>query len=98
MAERKKILLVEDNLKDKVLEELDKENKLVNIKILSKNEFITNYFYDYNEETIYYVVRYYNTNPKNAKIFLDNMKYVLEIDSQDEKILFLKKLYQELTE
>ena len=94
----KTLLLVEDNLKNKILENIEKENQLINIKIMTRSEFIKHYFYDYNEETIYYIAREYHTNSKNAKIYLENMKYVNYLKDDNSKVKFLKELYQDLKE
>ena len=53
---KNKTLLITDNsLKNKILDEINSLDNLVNIKIITKEEFIKRYYFDYNEETIYYV-------------------------------------------
>ena len=44
--ENKTLLLIENNLKDKILEEINQENRLINIKIMTKSEFLKHYFFD----------------------------------------------------
>ena len=56
----KTLIIVEDNLKNKILEVIDKQNKLINLKILTITEFYKRYFFDYNKETLYYLNKNYS--------------------------------------
>ena len=73
----KTLIIVEDNLKNKILEIIDKQNKLINLKILTITEFYKRYFFDYNKETLYYLCKNYNLSVSNSKMYLDNIKYVI---------------------
>ena len=50
------LLIIPNNLKTKVLEEINKQERLINVKILTFNEFNKHYFFDYNQETICKVI------------------------------------------
>lgn len=89
-----KILIIKDNIKKYILNEINKEHKLLNIKLITLTELKKKYYFDYNEETIYYVSKKYNVIKDVAKIYIDNLYYIGNID--DEKINFLKELKSDL--
>ena len=91
------LLIIPNNLKTKVLEEINKQDKLINVKILTFKEFNKHYFFDYNQETIYYLVKNYNLSVENAIIFLNNLIFMEDYNSNHPNILYLKKIYQDLT-
>ena len=71
-------------------------NKLLNIKIYSINEFNKLYFFDYNEETAYYIMKKYNVIYDIATIYLENMTYIEDKKYNNAKLNFLSNLKQEL--
>ncbi len=92
----KTLIIVEDNLKNKILEIIDKQNKLINLKILTITEFYKRYFFDYNKETLYYLCKNYNLSVSNSKMYLDNIKYVINKESNNQNIIKLQEMYQDL--
>ena len=95
--EDRTLLIIPNDFKVKILEEINKCSKLINIKIMTLKEFLDHYFYTYDLKTISYVIKNYNLSYKNSKMYLDNMKYVLDLDFKNKKVDFLKNLYQDLT-
>lgn len=88
-------LIITSNVnKHNLLRKLNKE--LINIKVYSINEFNKLYYFDYNEETIYYVMKKYNVKYEIAKIYIDNMYYVEEKSYANSKLSFLLSLKKEL--
>lgn len=77
-------------------------NKLNNNKIFNNNKFITfkelkkKLFFDYDDRALEYIMTKYNVNINIAKIYLDNMYFLKEIDN--DKVIFLNKLKKELDE
>ena len=77
-------------------------NKLNNNKVFNNNKFITfkelkkKLFFDYDDNTLEYIMTKYNVNINIAKIYLDNMYFLKEIDN--DKVIFLNKLKKELDE
>lgn len=71
-------------------------NKLTKIKIYTLEEFINLYYYSYNEETIYYLINKYHYKYEVAKIYLDNLLYIENIEYHNSKLDFLKELKEEL--
>ena len=71
-------------------------NKLLNIKIYSINEFNKLYFFDYDEETTYYIMNKYDVKYEIAKIYLDNLTYLEDKSYNNEKLSFLSKIKKDL--
>lgn len=55
---------------------LSKNNKLSNVKYMSKKEFIHKFYFDYDKRTIYELCKYYGFNYENSKMYLDNIYYI----------------------
>ena len=89
-----KVVIIKDNFKDILLDLINKSNYLLNIKIITLNDLKKNYYFDYDNETIYYICNKYNVIDNIARIYLNNLYYLKEID--DEKINFLKELKSDL--
>ncbi|MBQ8472261.1 MAG: PD-(D/E)XK nuclease family protein [Bacilli bacterium] len=94
----KTLIITNNNIKEKILEFINSLDKLINFKLMTKSEFSKHYFYDYHEETIYYVTKKYNLTVKNAIMYLDNIKYVIDSNIEDDKVKFLKEMYLDLKE
>ena len=79
-------LLIPFNIKDKVLDYIDKNNLLLNIKIITFNDLKKGLFYDYDNKTIYELMKKENTSYSLAKNYIDNTYYIVE-DKYDNKKL-----------
>ena len=91
------ILIICNNYsKNTILEFLNNNNKLLNINIITINEFYNYYFFSYDEKTIYYLKDKYNISISNSKMYLDNMKYIINSNINNDKIIYLKELYNDL--
>ena len=90
------LVLCDTNLKQELLEKRNNQGSLINFKLMTFKEFLEQYFFSYNEETIYYVTKKYNVTIKNAKLYLEEIKYILNSSLSLKKISFLKQLYREL--
>ena len=92
-----KLIVCPNDIKKKILEENSKNNDLVNIKFMTKKEFINNYYFSYDDKTLYYLMDKYNYNLDVAKVYLNNLYGIdLECDYTDSKLVFLKDLKKEL--
>ena len=89
-----KILIINDSAKRSLLKLINDSKELYNIKIITLSELKKKYFFDYDKEAIYYVCKNYNVIPSIAKIYLDNLYYIDDID--EEKIKFLNELKKDL--
>ncbi len=77
--------------------ELLKNNtELKNIKIYTLSEFNKLYYYDYNNETILYVMNNYHVIYEIAKIYLNNLTYIEDKKYQSDKLNFLSDLKKDL--
>ncbi len=65
---------------------LKKIQQLINVKIMTYQEFLKEYIFNYDEQTIYYVMQKYNVIKKIAKIYLDNLIYVESKEYSDYKL------------
>ena len=85
-----KILIINDGIKSSLLKLINDSDKLLNIKLITLSELKKKYFFDYNKEAIYYICKNYNVIEELAKIYLENLYYVSDID--EEKVKFLNKI------
>ena len=65
------LMICPNNEKMKILSTYQKDNKLHNIKFMTKQEFISNYFFKTSEKTIYYLLNKYKWNLDVIKIYLN---------------------------
>ena len=82
--ENNSVLLVSNKEKKKVLKSLN--DKLLNVKIMSIEEFIKRYTFNYDDKTIYNLMKHYNIKYDVAKNYIKNIYYVDDIDYKNEKI------------
>lgn len=88
-------IIITSNVSKKNL--LKKNNQeLLNIKIYSLPEFNKLFYFDYNEETIYYIMTKYKVKYEIAKIYLNNLTYIEDINYDNNKLSFLASLKKEL--
>ena len=85
-------LIITSN-KKKVVGEMNKLDRLVQYKVLSKKEFLENYYFSYDKKAVKYLVENYNLSVEvaleylNVLIYLKDMKYGNNLD----KLLAIKK-------
>ena len=79
------IIICDKYRKDKILNQ-EKSNELHSIKFMSKKEFIKNFYFDFDNETIYELCKYYKCNYDTAKIFLKNIYYIDDKEYYNEKL------------
>lgn len=92
------LLIVPNNIKDNILKYINSKNKLIDVKFMSLTELKKKYLFDYDEQTIYYLVNKYNIKPSIAKIYLENMYYINDKNYSSKKLNDLKELKKELIE
>ena len=79
-------LLIPNVIKDNILGYIDKNNLLLNIKLLSFSELKKGLFYDYNNKSIYEVMNAFNTTYSLAKNYIDNTYYIVEESYNNPKL------------
>ena len=95
--EKSKLIICPNEEKLKILLELNGDKKLYPIKFMTKKEYLNNYYFSYDDEAIYYLMKKYQLNIDVCKVYLSNL-YVVDINKKynNEKLEFLKKLKIEL--
>ena len=99
MTKENILMIIPNNEKMKLLSNLEKDNSLHNIKFMTKEEFLSNYYFNSNEKTLFYLLNKYKFNLDVAKVYLKNL-YVIDTSKEysSSKLNFLKKLKIELKE
>ncbi len=86
-----KIVVLNDYAKKSFIKKID---KLINVKVITLSELKRKYYFDYDNKAIYFVSNKYNCIPEIAKIYIENIYYLKDID--DKKINFLKEIKSDL--
>lgn len=83
--------------KIKILEDLQKDSNLYNIKFMTKQEYMNNYFFQYEEEAPFYLMKKYHWKYDVCTVYLKQL-YVIDETKQykNNKLNFLKQIKQEL--
>jgi len=84
-------VVITNNKEHLLLDETLKKYKLYNLE-----EFVNNYYDNYNFDTIYYVMKKFNVIYDVAKIYVDNTRYIENKNYESSKLNFLKELKKEL--
>ena len=94
---KSKLIICPNEEKLKILLSFNNDKELHNIKFMTKNEFFNNYFFSYDDEAIYYLMKKYSLNIDVCKVYLKNL-YVIDINKEynSSKLNFLKDLKKEL--
>lgn len=93
------LIVCPNDEKMRILNKISREGNFYNIKFMTKEEFMKNYFFDYGEAALYYLMEKYGYNLDVAKVYLNNLIVVSEDkEYKSSKLNFLKKLKQELKE
>ena len=67
------LVIIKNNLKIKLLKEISQNKKLLNIKMMTKEEFIQNYYGKVKPEAIYFLMKEFSLNYSVAKKYLKNI-------------------------
>ena len=94
MFKNGQIIITSSVNKKNLLKKLN--NELLNIKIYSINEFNKLYFFDYEEETSYYIMNKYNVKYEIAKIYINNLYCLEDKNYTNKKLIFLSNLKEDL--
>ena len=93
------LIICPNEEKIKILDKLSKENRIYDIKFMTKEEYKKNYFYNYDEKALYYLLTKYGYNLDVAKVYLKNLYVIDETKKyKSPKLNFLKNIKKELKE
>ncbi len=91
------IVVTPNSNKMKLLDSFNNDKELVNIKFMTKKEFIDNYYYSYDDKAILYLLKKYKLNIDIIKVYLRYMNIIdINKDYKSKKINFLKEIKKEL--
>ena len=90
------IVICENDYKNSLLKLISENRLFLNVKFYTKNSFLKEYFFDWDEKTIYYLVDKYKYKVEVAKYYLNNLIYIEEKDYDNKKLKFLANLKKEL--
>ena len=87
------VLLVPSNIKKEIIKKVRNKYYNYNIKFMSLEELSKRITFDYNEKTIYYLMKEYNINYHTSKLYLNNLYYIdNKIDNEKmNKLIGIKK-------
>ena len=89
------LIVCSNKTKEKILLDLN-DKPMMNISFMNKKEFIHNYYFDYNEKTIYYLMDKYHYKYDIALEYLNNLYYIEDKKYNDYKLDMLVSLKKEL--
>lgn len=93
------LIITKEENKEYLLNEINHhiKNKL-SLKFMTKEEFLKHLFFDYNDETIIYLMNKYNFKYDIAKMYLNNLYYLSYIKKNidNQKLKELKNIKQDL--
>ena len=91
------LIICPNEEKIKILEKLEQKKELYNLKFMTKEEYLNNYFFTYSDKTILYLMKKYHYKVDVCKVYL---KYLYVIDEakkyENKKLTFLQELKKEL--
>ena len=90
------IVICTNENKKKILRENSKKHLFQNLKFYTFQELKKNLFFDYDNQAISFVMNYLHVSIQVAKVYLDNLYFLKDINQ--EKVQFLLKLKKELDE
>ena len=90
------LLICPNDIKKIILQELNKLNKLINIKFMTIEELVKKYYFDYDNKTILYLINNYHINYDIAIIYLRNIYYINDYNYTDSKLNKLKNIKKDL--
>ncbi len=90
------LLIIPNHLKETII--LSFCDELKNIKIMTESEFLKKYYFDYDLETIYYLMNKYKLKYEVVLIYLKNLYYVENKEYSNEKLNKLVEIKEELEE
>ena len=91
-------IIVPQNYKKSLIKKLSKQNNLYKAKILGIDEVTKRLLFDYDEKTIYYLIKEKNYTYENAKELIKNMYFIKNTNYQNDKLNNLVTLKNELLE
>lgn len=93
--ENDSIIICNNSYKNQILKSI---NKLINIKFYTMDEFKKKYIFDYDYNTILYIINKYNVKYSIALLYINNLYYIENNDYEYGRLKFLFELKNDLLE
>lgn len=88
------VLITPNKIKNKIIEIVRIKYYNYNIKFMSLEDFIKKYIFDYNNKTIYYLMKEYDINLSSTLVYINNLYYISDkLDNNKMNILKEMKEY-----
>ena len=91
------LIICPNSYKKAILEHLENNKKILNIKFMTINEYQRSMLFDYDEKTVHYLVKK-GLKPDNAITLINNLYYIENKDYSNEKLDYLVSIKKELDE
>lgn len=97
--ENNMLIICPNEEKQKILEKLEQEDKLYNLKFMTQKEYLNQYYFTYKDNALLYLMKKYHYKVDVCKVYL-NYLYIIDENKayQNKKLNFLKNLKKELRE
>ena len=92
------LIICENNTKVGILKKMSNKHLFLNVKFLTKKEFLESYLFKLKDNALYEVVNKYNLKIDIAKMYLNNIYYIEDKTYNNEKLDFLVSLKNFLKE
>ena len=92
----KTLIICSNSNKKLILKEMNKYNKLFNIKFMTKDEFYKKCYFDYDEQAIYYLMNKYHIKYDISLSYIKYLMYINDSNYGNSKLDFLCSLKDEL--
>ena len=92
VIENNSLLIIPNSIRQHVLKEISK--KFLNVKIMSFDELIKKFKFDYNEQTIYHLMKKENIKYNIARNYIENLYYIDDVKYNIiklDKLVYIKK-------
>lgn len=90
------LIVVNDLDKKRIIKEASKHSSFFKGKIMGYKELMKHLYFDYSEETYFYISSKYKVSKEVAEIYVQNLYLIDSSAASSPKLSFLKDLYQEL--
>lgn len=96
MLENNRIIVTENEYKLELLKEFSSSSKFISVKFMNKKEFLSKFYFSYDEKAIYYLMDKYNIKEDIAVTYLNNLIYIKDKTYNNQKLDNLSKIKEEL--
>ena len=84
------ILITPNSVKEQILVSLNKKDKILNIKFMTLEEVRNNYYFEYDEKALLFIMDNYKLNVDISRIIINLLYFIDDKDYINPKLQFLK--------